>query len=117
LSGSREACQYTPVFHDIAGWQIYHGPNFNQPLVYRANAWSHVRVVVSQRRADIYVGDMHEPLLHVDPLRLDADSGRVALYNEPVPEAMGERVQVYVDGQRVFAADDTGTRETSRFRA
>src|SRR5262249_19406049 len=63
LSGSREACQYSPVFHHTAGWQIYHGPNFNQELHFRADAWTKVRVVVSGRRADIYVGDMSKPTL------------------------------------------------------
>ncbi|MEM9075050.1 MAG: hypothetical protein AAGE52_41520, partial [Myxococcota bacterium] len=104
LSGSREATQYVPVFHHIAGWQIYHGPDFNQPVTFRPRRWTPVKIVVSGERADIYVQDMEQPLLHVDPLRLDETSGRVALYNEPIPADMNP-ASVYYSNVRVTSLE------------
>ena len=47
LSGSREATQYTPVANHTAGWQLYHGPGYNQPVEFDRREWLPVKVVIS----------------------------------------------------------------------
>jgi hypothetical protein len=88
LSGSREATQYTPVANHTAGWQLYHGPGYNQPVDFDRRAWLPVKVVVSGDRVELYVRDMGTPKLTAKQ-RAPQTTGRVGLIVERIPEAMG----------------------------
>jgi len=61
-SGHPDACQYTPVFHGVSGWQLYFGPGYSRSLELALGRWTHLRVVVWQGTAWIYV-DSTEPVL------------------------------------------------------
>lgn len=104
LSGSREATQYTPMIHDVSGWQIYHGPNYNQRVNFSRDAWIPFKIVVSGDQAEVWVQDVDasEPLVFIDDLRLDRSEqgGAIALHVEPVPVSFGE-VPVYFSNVRV----------------
>lgn len=77
-SGFVDATQYTPVFHGVSGWQLYHGPGYGAPIEIRPGAWMPVRVVVSGRRCEVTVGD-GPPQLVVRELLLGPGGGRVGL--------------------------------------
>lgn len=78
-SGNPDANQYTPVFNGVPGWQIYYGPAYATPLEYRHGEWTHVKLVVKDDRADIYI-DGDEPVLHVADLKHAQQAGGVALW-------------------------------------
>ena len=77
-SGNPDANQYTPVFHGVSGWQLYHGPAYASPIEYRYDEWQHVRIVFSGSRAEIYV-DSEEPVLVVPELKRETRPGFVGL--------------------------------------
>jgi hypothetical protein len=79
LSGMPDACQYTPVFNGVSGWQLYHGAGYNASVDYVVDRWMPVKIVVSGRRADVYVNDMVTPLFAIDELARGEGTGTVGL--------------------------------------
>jgi hypothetical protein len=78
-SGNPDATQYTPVFNGVEGWQLYHGQRYTVPLVHRFDEWTHVKILFAGDQAEIYVGDMGKPALHVDGLKRSAGAGAVGV--------------------------------------
>lgn len=78
-SGNADANQYQPVFNGVAAWQLYHGEGYAAPTRYDNNQWTRVRIVVSGRRAEIYIKDMETPALYVAELKRETKEGRVGL--------------------------------------
>ena len=78
-SGNPDANQYTPVFHGVSGWQLYHGPRYSVPVAYRFNEWIHVKIVFSGEQAEIYIGGMEKPVLFVDDLKRGVRPGAVGV--------------------------------------
>lgn len=64
MSGKPDANQYTPRFNGLAGWQLYHSPRFSVPTEYRFDSWIPVKLVVKDRKMDVYI-DSDTPVLHV----------------------------------------------------
>ena len=75
-SGNPDATQYTPVFNDVFGWQLYHGEPFQVPLELRCDEWLRMRIVFAGGRAEITVGDA--PAIVV-PLKRPLAAGSVGL--------------------------------------
>ncbi len=78
-SGNPDASQYTPVFHGIEGWQLYHGARYSVPLVHRFDEWTRVKIVFVGERAEIYVRDMEKPSLVVERLKRDVQAGGIGV--------------------------------------
>lgn len=78
-SGNPDATQYTPVFHGLAGWQLYHGDCYAVPVKHRFDHWTHVKIVFSGVNADIYLGDTDTPALLVDELKRAPEPGTVGV--------------------------------------
>ena len=78
-SGNPDANQYTPVYNALPAWQLYYGERFSTPILYDFDEWTHVKIVVSGKYADIYIKDMDNPALTVDLLR-EVKTGRVGLW-------------------------------------
>ncbi|HVS00093.1 MAG TPA: hypothetical protein VMW27_25935 [Thermoanaerobaculia bacterium] len=78
-SGNQDATQYTPVFRDVSGWQLYHGERYTVPVVHRFDAWTRVRIVFAGSRAEVYVGGMEEPVLCIDELKRGVEPGGVGV--------------------------------------
>lgn len=78
-SGNPDANQYMPVHFGAASWQLYTGEAYSTPSKYDFNEWMHVKMVVADDVADIYLKDMEKPMLTV-ALQRDAMTGGVALW-------------------------------------
>ena len=39
-SGNPDATQYTPIFNDYAGWQLYHGEGYSRAFNFKFDQWS-----------------------------------------------------------------------------
>lgn len=90
-SGNPDATQYTPVFHGVAGWQLYHGERYTVPLVHRFDEWIHVKILFSGAQAEIYVGNIgdktEKPVLFIDELKRGAEPGFVGVNVGPASSA------------------------------
>jgi hypothetical protein len=78
-SGNPDANQYTPVFNGVSGWQLYHGERYTVPFAYRFHEWTRVKVLFSGAQAEIYIGDMENPVLFVDELKREVEPGGVGV--------------------------------------
>ncbi len=77
-SGKPDANQYTPVFHGVPGWQLYHGKGYGAPLSYPTNAWIHIKIVFSGGRGEVYV-DSEEPVVAIQEMKHEVGPGKVGL--------------------------------------
>lgn len=57
LSGQPDATQYTPVFNNLFGWQIYTSRRYSLPAIIAPDRWVHVRLAVRDKRAELTVDD------------------------------------------------------------
>lgn len=78
-SGNPDANQYTPVFHGVSGWQLYHGPRYTVPVAYRFDDWIRVKILFAGTRAEIYIDDMEKPVLFIGELKRPVASGGVGV--------------------------------------
>ena len=78
-SGNPDANQYTPVFNGIAAWQLYYGSEFSAPVHYRFDQWNHIKLVIAEDRAEIYINDMETPAIHTPKLKRTPKSGTLGL--------------------------------------
>lgn len=84
-SGKPDAVQYTPDFHGLSGWQLYHGPRYANPVELVFDQWMPIKIVVSNGKADIYVNGGEKPLVHVDELKTGAGGGGLGLLSGFAP--------------------------------
>jgi hypothetical protein len=75
--GNPDAIQYTPAFHGVSSWQLYHGDGFWAPVRFPLEEWFTMRVIFRGRRAEMYVGERERPCL-VTTLRVEG-GGRFGL--------------------------------------
>ena len=76
-SGKPDANQYTPVFNGDSGWQLYHGEGYGAAIKYNLNNWMPVKLVVSGKRAEIYIMDMESPVLVTHDLKREIAAGKI----------------------------------------
>ncbi len=84
-SGNPDATQYTPIFNNVSGWQLYHGEGYGKSIEFPFNEWIHVKIVVAGLHAEVYVQDMDEPLFFVNELKHGLLRGKIGLEVEPIP--------------------------------
>lgn len=46
-----DAFQYTPVYHGVSCWQLYHGSGYTSPAVIPVNQWVHFKLYINGNRA------------------------------------------------------------------
>ncbi|WP_422351590.1 hypothetical protein [Flagellimonas sp.] len=62
-SGNPDANQATPVTNGLANWQFYFGPKYSFPHKYNFNTWTHVKIVVNDLRAQVFLDHSETPHL------------------------------------------------------
>jgi len=93
-SGNPDAMQYTPVYKELAGWQLYSGTGYAGVAEYPFDTWIHVKLVVSGTQAEIYIDNSEEPALFMHQLMRDNNSGGVGLKSGPLTSAHFANFQV-----------------------
>ena len=79
-SGRFMAAQYAPRINGSSTWQLY--PEFAARTDWPRNAWTHVRVVVSGSRLEVFVGSGSAPIIAVPRLRHSStESSDVAFWS------------------------------------
>ena len=74
-TGNPDANQYTPVYNGLSGWQLYHGQGYAGVIDYKMNAWNHIKLVVAETSAEVYINDMETPLFYIPQLKHDPKPG------------------------------------------
>lgn len=60
-SGNPDANQAAPLINGITPWQLYFGPKYSFPYTYKFDDWTHVKLVVNNDRAQLYLDHSKEP--------------------------------------------------------
>ncbi|WP_420149034.1 hypothetical protein [Spirosoma sp.] len=84
--GNPDAIQYTPVFNEQASWQLYYGDGYSTAVTYPLEEWVHLKLVVLNTRAEVYIADQTKPALVIHQLKRTVQAGRISLDNgAPAP--------------------------------
>ncbi|THU38346.1 hypothetical protein FAM09_16860 [Niastella caeni] len=78
-SGNPDATQYTPIFNNQAGWQLYHGEGYSKATPFTFEQWHHIKIDIHGRQAEIYFDDMEKPLIKVTELKRDPKAGTIGV--------------------------------------
>ncbi len=79
-----DANQATPIVNGLAGWQLYFGPAYSVAYDYPFDRWMHVKLVVKNQQAQIYLDNATRPTLSW-VLKHPAKAGRVAIGGGQAP--------------------------------
>jgi hypothetical protein len=78
-SGSPDAVQYTPVFNDVAAWQLY-GPDDGWGMAaFDRYEWIPLRIEFSRNQIRVFAGQSNEAIVSTH-LRRDVESGGLGLW-------------------------------------
>jgi hypothetical protein len=77
-SGGLDAVQYGPVFNGEFSWQFH--PEYQARSDFRPNEWTHLKIVVIDRQAGIYINN-DTAALYVDSLRAPDAAGSVGIWS------------------------------------
>lgn len=78
-SGSPDAIQYTPVFRDVAAWQLYGPGDGWGTATFDRNEWVPLRIEFKGDQISIFAGESDDAVL-VTRLRRDIKSGGLGLW-------------------------------------
>jgi hypothetical protein len=78
-SGGLDALQYGPVFNGEFSWQFY--PEYQAAVVYPQNAWVHLKIVVENDKAAVYVLNQDTAVMYIDSLRGNHSAGKVGVWS------------------------------------
>ncbi|NVJ46007.1 MAG: DUF1080 domain-containing protein [Cytophagia bacterium] len=63
LPGKPDANQVGPMFRGLAAWQLNFGPKYSFPYEYHYDDWTHVKIVVVDDKAQVFLDHGKEPNL------------------------------------------------------
>jgi hypothetical protein len=81
--GNPDACQYNPVYHDVASWQLYHDEGYWAPVRFPIGEWFTIRAVFAGDRLEVFVGDLAAPALESTLLMPSSRGGAGILIGGP----------------------------------
>ncbi len=61
LPGKPDANQAAPVINGITPWQLYFGPKYSFPYHYNYDAWTHIKLIVKDDKAQLYLDHAQRP--------------------------------------------------------
>lgn len=74
-----DALQYTPAYHGISCWQLYHGEGYTKEATIPSNQWVHYKLVVKDDQAKVFIGDMENVALIIHNLEHGISKGSIVL--------------------------------------
>ncbi|UFH53434.1 hypothetical protein [Spirosoma sp. KNUC1025] len=79
--GNPDAIQYIPIFNLQDSWQLYYGDGYSTAITYPLDEWVHIKLLVRETQAEVYVDDMSKPGLVIHRLKRTPKPGRIRLDN------------------------------------
>lgn len=75
----QDGIQYAPIYHGASCWQLNGGSGGIAPVDIPKNQWVHLKLVMLNETAQLYVGNRPNPALVMDRLQLGLKPGSVGL--------------------------------------
>ncbi|MBU0638687.1 MAG: SMP-30/gluconolactonase/LRE family protein [Planctomycetes bacterium] len=99
-----DALQYTPVFDNVACWQLYTGAGYTAAASIPANQWIHLRLEVHGTQARLFIGDVAAPALEIHDLKHGLRTGSIGLLGPKGKAACFSNFRYRSDDPLEFAA-------------
>ena len=80
-TGNPDAIQYCPIYYGLDSWQLYTGEGYCAKKDFAFNSWIHVKVIVSGKKAELYLNNEPLPTLFMYELQREPAAGGLALDN------------------------------------
>jgi hypothetical protein len=80
-SGNPDAMQYYPEYNGDGAWQLYYGEGFNNPHKIPFDRWMHIKLLVKETMAEVYLDNEPQPALFINKLYRPVATGMIALEN------------------------------------
>lgn len=79
-SGLPDAIQYNPIYNDVLSWQLFSSPSepYTAAAKFNFDEWTHIKIAVSGKNAEIYVQDMEKPALFAE-LKRETKAGKIGI--------------------------------------
>lgn len=77
-SGNPDANQAAPSIKNITPWQLYFGTRYSFPYEYKFDDWTHIKILVNDRQAQVFLDYSEEPNLSWE-LFHEPKAGAIAL--------------------------------------
>ena len=77
-AASQDCIQYAPQTHGVMMWDSF--PDYQAPAPIRSDSWTHIRLVMSGKRMNVFVNGLPAPALAVGRLEGDAATGSLQLW-------------------------------------
>ncbi len=74
---AQDCIQYVPRVHGVMPWEMY--PNFQTAAPISERGWSHIKLVISGRRMNVFINHANRPTMMVGQLEGDAREGGIDL--------------------------------------
>jgi len=74
-----DALQYTPVYHGVSCWQLFHGDGYTSTAVIPVNRWIHFRLETDGTRARVTMDGESSKILTINKLELGDLTGRIGV--------------------------------------
>jgi len=74
-----DAFQYTPVYHGVSCWQLFHGDGYTSTAVIPVNRWIHFRLETDGTRARVTMDGESSKVLTINKLELGDLAGRIGV--------------------------------------
>ncbi len=84
LGGKPDANQAIPMINGLTAWQLYFGPQYSVPYDYKYKAWTHVKIVVKDKQAQLFLDYSEKPNLSWDLVHEPA-SGQIGFGGSAAP--------------------------------
>jgi hypothetical protein len=78
-AGNPDAVQYTPVFHGVQAWQLYHDEHAWAALPFPIGEWFTIRAVYAGGRAEVRTGPGDDACLAIGELKVPPAAGALGL--------------------------------------
>jgi sugar lactone lactonase YvrE len=99
-----DALQYTPVFKQVAGWQLYNGPGYTAEGEIPVDEWVHVKMEVQGSQARVFLNEGDEPALSIDDLKHGVSKGTLGVLGPNNGTACFSNFMYTVDDDLSFEA-------------
>jgi hypothetical protein len=80
-SGNPDAIQYYPEYNGDGAWQLYYGDGFNNSHKIPFDRWMHVKLLVKDTAAEVYLDNETTPALFIKKLYRPVATGMIMLEN------------------------------------
>ena len=77
-SGNPDANQAAPTTKNISPWQLYFGPRYSFAYKYNYETWTHIKILVNEDKAQVYLDNSDKPNLSWD-LFHKPESGKIII--------------------------------------